>query len=157
MARLTTEQFIQRARKVHGNKYDYSQVIYLSAIEKVRIVCREHGTFSQGAHDHLNGNGCPKCGCLKNAQKRTKSLKAFIADARRVHGQRYDYSRVVYKLSRSEVTIVCAKHGAFSQTAYDHLRGCGCPKCGLLSTKKQVTKSLKEFIADATQSARDSL
>lgn len=64
--KLTTEEFIQKAREVHGDKYDYSKVEYKNSSTKVCIVCTEHGEFYQELHKHLKGQGCRKCtGCAK--------------------------------------------------------------------------------------------
>lgn len=60
--RLTQEQFLEKARAVHGNKYDYSQVVYESSQKKVTIICPKHGAFRQQAGSHLRGAGCPLCG-----------------------------------------------------------------------------------------------
>ena len=59
--KMTTEEFIEKAKAVHGDKYDYSKVVYNGANEKVCIVCPEHGEFWQYPSNHLGGSGCPKC------------------------------------------------------------------------------------------------
>ena len=89
MAKLTTEEFIKRAREVHGDKYDYSKVEYVTNRTKVCIVCPEHGEFSQRPKEHLKGSGCPQCGIILRAKSRTKSLEAFVEEARKVHGDIY--------------------------------------------------------------------
>ena len=60
--RLTKEEFIEKARQVHGDKYDYSKVEYKNNKTKICIVCPIHGEFWQRPNDHLNGRGCDKCG-----------------------------------------------------------------------------------------------
>ena len=60
--RLTQEQFLEKARAVHGDKYDYSQAVYESSQKKVTIICPKHGAFRQQAGSHLRGVGCPLCG-----------------------------------------------------------------------------------------------
>jgi len=62
-AGLTNEEFINKARIVHGNTYDTSQVNYINAHEKILIICEMHGKFKQTPSDHIysNGRGCPKC------------------------------------------------------------------------------------------------
>lgn len=64
--RKTTAEFIESAREVHGDRYDYSEAVYTRAFGKVRIICPEHGVFEQTAHDHLGGSGCPKCWRVKS-------------------------------------------------------------------------------------------
>ena len=61
MAKLTTEEFIAKAKAVHGNRYDYSKVVYVNTQTKVCIICKEHGEFWQKPKNHLCGNGCVKC------------------------------------------------------------------------------------------------
>lgn len=58
--RKTTKEFIEEAKMVHGNKYDYSKVVYVNNNTKVEIICPEHGSFFQRPNDHLKKNGCPK-------------------------------------------------------------------------------------------------
>lgn len=57
----TTEQFIQDAKEVHGELYDYRQVNYVNCRQKVSITCPKHGTWKQKPGNHLAGRGCPKC------------------------------------------------------------------------------------------------
>lgn len=63
--RKTTEQFISEARKIHGDRYDYSKVQYVNAETPVEIRCKEHGVFKQAPKLHI---GCYKCGCPKCAR-----------------------------------------------------------------------------------------
>lgn len=125
-----TEEFIEKARKVHGDKYDYSKTEYVNNATKVCIICQAHGEFWQRPNDHLAGKGCPKCGTLHSASKHTYSTEQFVLKAKRKHGDKYDYSKVEYKSSNDSVCIICPEHGAFWQQAKSHYRGSGCPMCG---------------------------
>jgi hypothetical protein len=127
--RRTTESFIMRARAVHGDKYDYSNTDYLSAIKKLTIICPKHGSFDQLPYSHLIGNGCNKCADVVRADKKRKSGEEFIANAHKAHGERYDYSHMMYVNSRIKVIIACPEHGNFEQLPYNHLNGMGCPAC----------------------------
>lgn len=128
--RLTKDEFVEKAKKVHGNKYDYSNTVYNHSMEKVAIICREHGTFFQTPNVHLSGAGCPICGL-----KSTKFKNEFINRARYVHGDKYDYSKTIVKSSLEKVVITCPIHGDFKQQAYSHLIGCGCPQCSTSLSK----------------------
>ena len=128
----STEEFIQKAHKVHGDKYDYSKVEYVGALTKVCIICPEHGEFWQIPSAHLRGQGCPKC----KAKKQTCTTDEFIAKAKKIHGDKYDYSKVNYVNRKTKVCIICPKHGEFWQTPNHHLSGCGCPKCGVENHRK---------------------
>jgi hypothetical protein len=127
--RLTTQEFIEKARQVHSDNYDYASTAYVDGKTPVAIVCRTHGTFLQIASSHLAGRGCPACGKERRVRRRTGSTAPFISKARAVHGDRYDYSRVEYAGSKSPVEIVCREHGAFRQAPNNHLNGSGCPYC----------------------------
>lgn len=118
--------FIQKAKEVHGNKYDYSKVNYVNSCTPVTIICPQHGEFQQLPHDHLNGHGCPKC-AIDNSKLGTDN---FIKIATAIHKGRYDYSKVNYINSYTPVEIICPVHGSFWQKPGNHLKGCGCSVCG---------------------------
>lgn len=124
MSKFTTENFISRARIVHGDKYNYSKSIYATASSKLIIICREHGEFTQTPHGHLGGKGCVKCG-----GKKVFDTNSFISKAIEVHGERYDYSRSEYKNAKAEILIICKDHGPFMQEPIGHISGRGCPSC----------------------------
>ena len=135
---LKTIGFIEKARKVHGDKYDYSKVEYINKKTEVCIICSEHGEFFQLPSVHLRGNGCPKCsGLLK------KTTKQFIEDAKKVHGDKYDYSKVKYINAKTKVCIICPTHGEFWQSPSAHLRGNGCVKCKGYSTEQFIEEARK--------------
>lgn len=135
--RVTTTDFIARAKSIHGDRYDYSRAAYLSNHKYVTIVCPEHGEFYQSPANHYSGKGCAICGGSK-----PHTTESFVAAAKSIHGERYDYSHVVYRMNKAHITIVCADHGPFSQIAAVHLRGNGCPDCG--GNKKHSSKSFIE-------------
>ena len=140
-----TESFITEAKKVHGDKYDYSKVEYISNDTKVCIICPKHGEFWQRPHSHLSGANCPKC----SHQSYLHTTESFIEEARKVHGDKYDYSKVEYVNSHTKVCIICPKHGEFWQLATNHLRKRGCPKCKAEETYKRQVSSKEEFIEKA--------
>lgn len=125
----TTEQFIKEAKEVHGDKYDYSKVNYTQSDKKVIIICPIHGEFEQRASSHLHGCGCKKCGTISGTKIKAKTTDQFIQDAKQIHKDYYDYSKIKYVNAYSKVEIVCPKHGPFWQTPYAHLKGEGCPIC----------------------------
>ena len=129
MIKLTTENFIERANKIHGNKYDYSKVKYVNNSTKICIICPEHGEFWQTPSNHLAGKGCIKCRHVKVGNIRRKTLKSFIDEAKSIHGNKYDYSKMDYITAEKKVCIICPEHGEFWQNPSSHLNGAGCPKC----------------------------
>lgn len=143
----TTEQFIEKARIKHGEKYDYSKVIYINAHTKVCIICPEHGEFWITPNKHLNGGGCQICSKINKTLKATLSVSEFIEKVRKVHGDRYDYSKVDYKGNKRKVCIICPEHGEFWMTPNSHLNGQRCPKCSMpnygLTTSEFIEKARK--------------
>ena len=128
--RKTKEDFFEKAKQVHGDKYDYSKVEYKKIKEKVIIICKEHGEFHQTPLRHLNGAGCIDCGVNINANKKRSNKEEFIRRAKEIHGDKYDYSKVEYKKAIQKVIIICKEHGEFTKTPNRHLHERqGCPKC----------------------------
>jgi len=143
------KKFIEKAKRVHGDRYDYSKVEYKKAISKVIIICPIHGEFEQTPASHLSEVGCPKCGIEKSADASRKDLNTFIEQAKRVHGDRYDYSKVVYDNSKRNVIIICPVHGEFEQTPDSHLQGSACQKCGWDNIAQKLSSNKEEFIEKA--------
>lgn len=141
----TSKNFIENAKKVHGNKYDYSKLIYKSAKDKVKIICPIHGEFSQIPNDHLNGSNCPECAKLNNAKIRNKNTEYFIKKAKLKHGNKYDYSKVNYQNNRTKVCVICPKHGEFWQKANSHTNGQGCPICNESSGENTIRRYLENY------------
>ena len=114
--------FTSKARKIHGDKYDYSKVIYSTNCEKVCITCPKHGDFWQTPNHHLRGCGCPIC---TSEERRESEKKSFIDKASKIHDGKYDYFNVNYINNHTKVAITCPKHGDFMQTPKMHIFGNG--------------------------------
>ena len=149
--RLTQVEFIEKAKEIHGDKYDYSKVNYVNNITKVCIVCPIHGVFYQAPVSHLNGRGCKKCGQNRVSDKLSMSSNDFIKKAVAIHGKKYDYSKVEYKNNRVKVCIICPTHGEFWQTPNHHLLGHGCKKCQNEFNRNTQKKSLEYFVSEAQE------
>lgn len=119
------ENIVDKFKVVHGNRYDYTEIDYVRSVDKLRIVCRQHGAFMQSANVHLRGVGCPICS--NNSKEHSK--KMFSERAGCIHGEKYDYSLVDYNGAGIKVKILCADHGVFEQQPTGHLYGKGCPRC----------------------------
>lgn len=150
---LTVEEFIKRAKIVHGDKYDYSKVEYINSNTKVCIICHKHGEFWQTPYKHLIGHGCPKC------NGRHMKVEEFIKRAKEVHGNKYDYSKTSFEnvknIVHDKVKIICPIHGEFEQRPSSHLKGNGCKKCGKIKAAKKQSETIrlgvKEFIKRAKE------
>ena len=130
--KLTTEIFIERSRKIHGNKYDYSLVNYINKRTKVTIICSNHEQFEQLPYSHMIGNGCGEC-----FNKGKSNTNDFIKKSKVIHGNKYDYSLVNYIKAKKNVTITCPIHGPFEQLPNYHLSGSGCIYCSGRYNKKE--------------------
>ena len=126
--KITTEDFIMKSKTVHGNYYNYSNVVYINMHTKVNIIDPIFGEFLQTPMGHLQGQGHPKSGKIKSANKRRKTITEFIESAINKHGNLYDYSKVDYVHCDKKVCIVDPEFGEFWQTPYQHLNSHGCPK-----------------------------
>jgi len=135
----TIGNFITKSNEIHDNKYDYSLAEYINAITKVKIICEEHGVFSQKPNDHLSGYGCPICaGNIKS------NVEDFITKSNEIHNNKYDYSLVNYINAHNKVEIICKEHGVFSQKPNSHLRGRGCPICKSSKGEEKIYHYLTE-------------
>lgn len=137
LTRSNAKEFIEKARKIHGSKYDYSLVVYTRNNVKVKIICNQcKDTFSQTPNGHLLGQGCASCAGCKRL-----TTEQFIEKAEAIHGKNtYDYSQVDYKRSLSKVNVICPTHGLFQTKPNWMLSGRGCPACGRERTKQPKIK-----------------
>ena len=136
-----SNEFVKKAKKIHGDKYIYDKVEYVNNKVKVCITCPIHGDFWQKPNSHLGGCGCPKCG-----GKKKSNTEEFIEKAKSVHKDKYDYSKANYVNVKHPVVITCPIHGDFLQTPNDHLNGCGCSKCNSISSK--IEEEFYQYIHD---------
>lgn len=146
--RKTKQEFIQTAREIHGEKYDYSSVEYINNKTKVKILCPMHGIFTQIPTDHLGKQAnCPHCaGCAPH------TTNNFIELAKEIHGDKYDYSLAEYINNRTNIKIVCPVHGQFEMTTKAHIgQKQGCKVCGYIQRGIKQRKSQEQFILEANK------
>ena len=137
----TTEILVKKAKSIHGNKYDYSEVVYKNLETPVRITCKKHGPFNMRPVAIFKGGGtCPEC----TREKLAYTTKDFVKKAKSVHGSKFDYSKVEYKGGHTKVEIICKKHGSFLQDPASHLTGIGCIRC-------QGARDIDSFILKAKE------
>ena len=140
------EEIIKQFKAVHGNKYDYSLVVFKTVSDKIDIICSKHGIFKMPVVKHKLGQGCPKCA------GRYRTTESLINEFREVHGGKYDYSKVEFVKMHEKVCIICPEHGEFWQTPSKHLtKEQGCPKCSRAhrNDKKRITvEQFKEHCSE---------
>src|SRR5690606_21493616 len=138
--------FIIKSFKKHGRKYKYNLVNYINNKTKVEIICKKHGSFWQTPNCHMSGQGCAKCKSDKISITNRLCKDDFLIKSINVHGNKYDYSKVIYKNSTTKVCIICPDHKSFYQKPYKHWQGNGCPSCGKLKIALSSKLTNDEFI-----------
>ena len=142
--KLHIKDFLEKGNKIHNGIYDYSKVKFEKGENKVIIICKIHKEFKQKKNHHLDGHGCPQC-----AGNKKSDTKNFIKKAKKVHPDKYDYSKVKYQNNREKVIIICKDHKEFLQSPKDHLNGKGCQKCAIIEHAKNQTYTTEYFIEEA--------
>ena len=162
MSKHDTRPFIERAREVHGDHYDYTNTVYVTSHTPVTFTCNIHQCECTATpSDHLrSGCGCKLCRYDKAIASRTGgtsrwSTQQFVDKAKEVHGDRYDYSHVTYTNAHTYVTIVCKEHGPWDTRPTDHIRGnggvgLGCPICThkMSAPERVIHRTLTELGVD---------
>ena len=143
--KLDLKEVIERGKKIYGNVYDYSKTEYTNIDTKITVICPKHGEFQIRPDHFFKGHGCPKCGNERGGDKNKLSLEEFVEKSRKVHGDKYDYSKVEYVDAKTKICIICPIHGEFWQTPDSHLRGSGCPKCSPYRSYKYTTEEFIEM------------
>lgn len=142
---VTEEEFLNRVKEKFGDKFDLSKMNYIDYTTPITIICPIHGEFEMTPQALVNcDNGCPECGKMVQVMKRSDTTESFIEKARKVHGDKYDYSLVQYVHSKIPVKIICPKHGIFEQKPVNHLVGKGCPYCANSKGETFISNYLKE-------------
>jgi len=140
--KLTNNEFIGRAKEVHGVKYTYDNVSYDGMNHKIKINCPAHGIFEQMPYRHLLGDGCSKC------SNNYSDLNYFIENSNKIHKNKYDYTLVNYINNKAKVKIICPFHGVFNQRPDNHINGQNCPKCGQTISHMKIRKKYCDVIVD---------
>lgn len=144
--KMTIVEFVDRAKSIHCDKYDYDKFVYVNAKTKGIIICKEHGEFLQTPDSHLRGKGCPRCksNLIKKCLEMT--FESFIEKAKKKYADRFDYSSVVFINHKEAIDIICKEHGHFTIPPHLFLRGQNCPECGRLAHGKSFQKTQEQFI-----------
>ena len=145
--RGNTEQFILESKEIHGDHYDYSKVDYVKSNLKVKIICPTHGEFEQRPKNHLDGQGCTKCGYEKVSSDIRLPFETFLIRSKRIHGKTYEYDEETYTLYTKKMRMICPIHGDFFQTPHSHISmSTGCRKCGYIRGSNKTRLTTQEFI-----------
>lgn len=142
MKRKTVEEFKQQMLDINPN-IEISGV-YINNKTPINCKCKICEHQWEARPDNLMHWGCPKCRLKKIGDKNRKSWEQVIQDFIKVHGNRYDYSKVKYTRSDEKICIICKEHGEFWQIPDNHLQGHGCPKCNSSKGELLIEQFLKE-------------
>ncbi|MBR6515289.1 MAG: hypothetical protein IKT40_00390 [Bacilli bacterium] len=135
--RMTFDDFVKRAKEIHGDKYEYYESEFKGSSHYTLIYCKNCNIyFKQKVCMHLFGQGCSECNRI--------TFDDFMTKSKESHGDKYDYSKVEYINTKHKVCIICPIHGEFLQNPLDHMNGCGCPKCKSSKIELNIQKILKE-------------
>lgn len=145
---MNKETIIEKAKKVHEDRYDYSKVVDTVSTQKICVICPTHGEFWQLLPNHLQGHGCPLCGDERSGTFHLSNTEEFVKKARLIHGDKYIYIKAKYKKAKEKICITCPEHGDFWQTPDKHLNGCGCPKCNYSQMERQTEMLLRQCKID---------
>ena len=98
--RLQSDEFLSRALATHDSRYEYDMKTFKGRLEKIDIICKEHGTFGQRAQDHLSGNGCPLCFTKGEAELRKiiEGLGLRVETQKKIKNRLYDFYLYDHKL-----------------------------------------------------------
>ena len=145
-AKRTLDSFVNDAREIHGDKYDYRKFEYAGIHSPSVIICLEHGEFLQAPNDHLRGQGCPKCKGKRIWDSRGRLTVNDLKERfKKNYGDLYDYSLFnEYTNTRTKIPVICKEHGVFYVSPNNHLRGRGCPHCKQSKIEKEVFDVLTE-------------
>ena len=146
----TTAELLLKLKKLYGDEYDLSRVEYTNANTKVKIICKVHGEFAQIPNNILKMHACPEC-----TDRKKKNSGDFLKRSKEVHGEEYDYSKVIYKNCHTNVEIICKIHGIFLQQPRNHINGARCQKCERFTTSK-IAKNWLNYLNIPTLRTFDS-
>jgi len=158
--RDTSEIFIEKSKLKFGNRFDYTNVEYVTAKVKVKLRCLKHDLWFDTTPDsHLRAprhgergvcfGGCPECRREVLGQYHKLSLEDFTKRSSEKHSNFYDYSRTLnFNNMHEKVEIICPEHGSFWQTPTNHLHnGFGCEKCAWVKIGNEHRLTQEEVIS----------
>lgn len=144
----TFDYFINKANKIHNNKFDYSKITeFRGVMEKYEVICPEHGSWFVSLDNHINKkSSCPKC------KGRNRTKEDWIKECKKIHGEKYDYSLFPEKMKNTseKISIICREHGLFLKELNNHIyqNQQGCPNCAKYGRKSLTFEQIQQKILD---------
>lgn len=167
--KIEYDEFISRAKKIWGDRFIYKEPKKFNfRKDNIEIFCpvEGHGWFSKLPSNHITDNkhrnpsGCPNCFLEADRKAKMKPFSDFLIDARKVHGDKYEYVEETYDGAKQNLKIICPKHGHFLQSPDGHINNkSGCDKCADDETSirnkaiglKNAQKKLAEITSNKVQ------
>lgn len=144
---MTQHDFEELCNLAHGNEYIYGE--YKGMHKSVQIKCLVHGWFVQIANDHRHGSKCQQCALESRKEKLRLSLDDYCSRADLIHNFKYQYTKMVYTTTRSNIAVICPSHGEFLINAGNHLMGQGCQACSKEIQSREAMLTAEEFVRRA--------
>ena len=149
----TTESFVKKSIQKWGEKFDYSNTVYVDSKTRLIICCPIHGDVEVLPESHtmnrINNTGCPKCGVYINGEKRRKSFTDFLRVANEMFNSKYVYIESSWNGIKKSINYICPIHGKRSMIAESHIReiesNTGCKLCGIEQRSQEIRMTYKEF------------
>ena len=158
---LMYQEFLKKAKEIHGDKYDYSLITeewwqenYKESKQTyIKIICPKHGEFKQSVFLHLRGHGCQTCGVEKSTykinEKKKLKFKNFISRFKKIHDKlKINFTekwwQENYENAYTKISVICPKHGEFKSKINSLLNGVSCPKCNESKGERKIRQYLEE-------------
>jgi hypothetical protein len=143
MDRISIETVKRRLFDIFSDKYEFNFDGYTNTYGKIDVFCKIHGWSQQIVKNLFKGHGCKKCGGIIASNKQRKNIDIIANEFKKVHGNKYDYSKFKYSNNKTNSTIICSQHGEFLQSPWTHLKGHGC--LVVLIIENLIQKNLYTF------------
>lgn len=142
--RSSTDKFIVRSKKYHGDRYIYDKTVYVNSETPLTVTCRKHGDFITFPRNHYNGANCHKCNNESTRDRCVKDIEKFKEDGAKAHNNFYTYGNVTnYVNNKTNVMVTCPIHGDFPVRPDNHIGGlAGCPLCKQSKGEKKISDLL---------------
>ena len=141
--RLTQQECLKRFKEIHGDKYDYSKVVFKNVDEKVCIICKEHGEFWQTPYKHINRKqGCPHCGHIKTSKSKVLSNEKILNNLKARGG--YEILKIFRKSGKIFLDLKCKKCKRIFSMSYSHFLHCENCVCYRKKTEKIFLKEAEK-------------
>lgn len=149
-AKKDDSKFIQEMFEIYGDNYDLSNMKYVNTKTEIEVFCKKHGYFNKKPCDLLSGNACSQCG--KRAHTKSTNKDVFVEEAKKVYGDKDNYTNTIIISAKDLITVTCTKHNhTFEKNIQTYLGGWGCPKCSAENYRKLRAIPKEEYYRRANE------